>query len=143
FCRGLARQEARGRHRGSWKRMSEVANPTAGGAPVATSEASTLSRLRELTLIPAIIIAVVAGSFLSDAFLTRDNILNILQQSSELSVLVIAQSLVLIAGKFDLSLESTVGLAPMVAAWLMLTNTTLGGSGVGLDVFPAIVILFA
>jgi len=123
--------------------MSVSATPAVAAEQVPTPGAGTLSRLRELTLIPAIIVAVIAGSFLSDAFLTRDNILNILQQSSELSVLVIAQSLVLIAGKFDLSLESTVGLAPMVAAWLMLTNTTIGGSGIGLDVFPAILILFA
>jgi simple sugar transport system permease protein len=123
--------------------MSEAATPTVAVEQVSAPGSGTLSRLRELTLIPAIIVAVIAGSFLSDAFLTRDNILNILQQSSELSVLVIAQSLVLIAGKFDLSLESTVGLAPMVAAWLMLTNTTIGGSGIGLDVFPAILILFA
>jgi simple sugar transport system permease protein len=123
--------------------MSEAATTSVAAEPGHASGRSVWSRLRELTLIPAIVVAVIAGSFLSDAFLTRDNILNILQQSSELSVLVIAQSLVLIAGKFDLSLESTVGLAPMVAAWLVLTNTTLGGSGIGLDVFPAILVLFA
>ena len=59
---------------------------------------------------PAIGLAIIAGALISDAFLTTDNFLNILQQSSELSVLVIAESLILIAGKFDLSLESTVGL---------------------------------
>jgi len=100
-------------------------------------------RFRELTLVPAIVLAIIAGSLLSPAFLTIDNFLNILQQSSELSVLVIAQSLILIAGKFDLSLESTVGLAPMTAAWLMATDTTYGGSGFGMNVYPAIFILFA
>jgi simple sugar transport system permease protein len=100
-------------------------------------------RFRELTLVPAIVLAIIAGSLLSPAFLTADNFLNILQQSSELSVLVIAQSLILIAGKFDLSLESTVGLAPMTAAWLMATDTTYGGSGFGLKVYAAILILFA
>jgi ribose/xylose/arabinose/galactoside ABC-type transport system permease subunit len=100
-------------------------------------------RFRELTLVPAIVLAIIAGSLLSPAFLTIDNFLNILQQSSELSVLVIAQSLILIAGKFDLSLESTVGLAPMTAAWLMATDTTYGGSGFGMNVYPAIFIVFA
>ncbi|MBV8565119.1 MAG: ABC transporter permease [Methylobacteriaceae bacterium] len=100
-------------------------------------------RFRELTLVPAIVLAIIAGAFISPAFLTTDNFLNVLQQSSELSVLVIAQSLILIAGKFDLSLESTVGLAPMTAAWLMATDTTFGGSGFGLNVYPAILILFA
>src|SRR4051812_8126694 len=80
-------------------------------------------RFRELTLLPAIALAVLAGSLVSDAFLTKDNLLNILQQSSELSVLVVAESLILIAGKFDLSLESVVGLAPMLGAWLIATDT--------------------
>src|ERR1700733_6430707 len=72
--------------------------------------------LRELTLVPVIILVIVIGPFASDAFLTRDNFLNILQQSSELSVVVIAETLILLAGKFDLSLESVVGLGPMLGA---------------------------
>ena len=91
----------------------------------------SLARFRELTLIPAILLTIIVGSIASDAFLTPSNFLNVLQQSSELSILVIAQSLVLIAGKFDLSLESVVGLAPMLAAWLISTQTTFGGSGSG------------
>src|SRR6266478_6878621 len=100
------------------------------------------SRFRELTLVPAIVLAIIAGSFISPAFLTTDNFLNILQQSSELSVLVIAQSLILIAGKFDLSLESTVGLAPMLGAWLIIKDTVVGGSGVGLSWYLAIIVVF-
>jgi simple sugar transport system permease protein len=89
-------------------------------------------RLRELVLVPIIVLAIIAGSLLSPAFLTTDNFINILQQSSELSVLVLAESLILIGGKFDLSLESVVGFAPMVAAWLIVKNTGEGGSGVGI-----------
>jgi simple sugar transport system permease protein len=40
--------------------------------------------------------------------------------------------LILLAGKFDLSLESVVGLAPMLGAWLIIKNVEIGGSGVGL-----------
>ncbi len=100
-------------------------------------------RFRELTLVPAIVIAILAGALISDAFLTTRNFLNILQQSSELSVLVIAETLILIAGRFDLSLESTVALPPMLAAWLIVSDTTFGGSGIGLNVWLAILILFA
>ena len=100
-------------------------------------------RFRELTLVPAIVIAILAGALISDAFLTTRNFLNILQQSSELSVLVIAETLILIAGKFDLSLELTVALPPMLAAWLIVSDTTFGGSGIGLNVWLAILILFA
>jgi len=111
--------------------------------PPRSRRASAFRSLRELSLIPAIILTIIVGSFISDAFLSKDNFLNILQQSSELAVLVIAQSMILIVGKFDLSLESTVGLAPMTAAWLMATGTTFGGSGFGVNVYLAILVLFA
>jgi simple sugar transport system permease protein len=98
--------------------------------------------LMELALVPIIILLCILGAAISDAFLRPSNLINILQQSSELSILVIAQSLILISGKFDLSLESTVGLAPMVAAWLMLTDTTIGGSGLGISVWAGILVVF-
>jgi simple sugar transport system permease protein len=99
--------------------------------------------LRELTLLPVILIAIFVGSFIHPAFLTTGNFLNILQQSSELAVLVIALSIILIAGKFDLSLESVVGLAPMMGAWLIVADVNEGGSGVGLNPYLAIAVVFA
>ena len=97
--------------------------------------------LRELSLLPAIALALLAGSLVSDAFLTTANLLNILQQSSELSVVVIAESLILIAGKFDLSLESIIGLSPMIGAWLIVKDPSAGGSGVGLNGYAAIAVV--
>ena len=100
--------------------------------PAALGAGGPLLGLRELTLVPVIVLVIIIGAFASDAFLTKDNFLNILQQSSELSVVVIAETLILLAGKFDLSLESVVGLAPMLGAWLIIKNVMIGGSGVGL-----------
>lgn len=115
----------------------------AGPAPAAQGRRRAAGRgLRELTLLPAIVVTIIAGSLISDAFLTMENFSNILQQSSELAVLVIAESLVLICGKFDLSLESVVGIAPMLSAWLIVADTSVGGSGVGLGAGPAIALLF-
>ena len=54
--------------------------------------------LRELTLIPAIIVVGFVGWLNNPAFLTSDNLLNILQQSSELSILVIAPVALVAAG---------------------------------------------
>ncbi len=104
---------------------------------------STFLGLRELTLIPVIILVIIIGAFASDAFLTTDNFLNILQQSSELSVVVIAETLILLAGKFDLSLELVVGLAPMLGAWLIIKDVQTGGSGVGLQWWLAIPVVLA
>lgn len=53
-------------------------------------------------------------------FLSRINILNILLHSSVLGILVVGESLCLIHGKFDLSIESTLGLTAMVGAVLVL-----------------------
>ena len=106
--------------------------------PPAVHRGGLLLGFRELTLIPVIVLVIVIGAFASDAFLTADNFLNILQQSSELSVVVIAETLILLTGKFDLSLESVVGLAPMLGAWLIIKDVGLGGSGVGLAWWLAI-----
>lgn len=97
----------------------------------------SVANLRELALLPALVAALVIGAMTSDAFLTSQNLLIILQQSSELAVVTVALSVILIAGKFDLSLESTFGLAPMLAAWLMLPES-VGGAGV--DIPPALAI---
>jgi simple sugar transport system permease protein len=99
-------------------------------------------RLDQFALVPVIVLAVVVGSAVNDAFLTETNLVNVLRQSSELSVLVMAEALILIAGKFDLSLESIVGLAPAVAAWLVISPET-GGSGLGLNPWLGLAALFA
>jgi simple sugar transport system permease protein len=96
-----------------------------------------------MALIPVLVIVFIVGSLLHSAFLTPSNIvLNILQHSAVLSVVVIAESLILISERFDLSLESTVGLAPMAAAWL-ITPADMGGSGFGIHPLLAIAALFA
>jgi simple sugar transport system permease protein len=91
---------------------------------------------------PVIVAVLIIGNFLNPAFLTADNLMNVLQQSSELSVLVVAESLILICGKFDLSLKSTVGLAPMVAAWLMIKDCSICGSGVGINGYEGIAVVW-
>src|SRR5882724_10260274 len=90
-------------------------------SPVSQARSSWRGRLealglRELTLLPVLLIVGVVGWINNPAFLTSDNLVNILQQSSELSILVIAETLVLLCNRIDLSLESVVGLAPMLGA---------------------------
>ena len=92
-----------------------------------------------VALAPALIAMIVVGAFTNEAFLLPANWITILQQSSVLALLVLAESLVLISGKFDLSLESTVGLAPMIGAWLV-SDTALGGSGLMWNPFVAIAV---
>jgi simple sugar transport system permease protein len=95
----------------------------------------------ELALLQLIIVGMIAGTLLHPAFLTPLNIVNILQQSSELSVLVLAEAVILIVGRFDLSLESIVGVAPMFAAWLVL-DSALNGSGLLINPYLAVPVVF-
>ena len=112
----------------------------------ATQRVSLTARLRALPLrdigmIPVILVVIVIGTVVNDAFLTRDNAINVLQQSSELAIVVVAEVLLLLAGKFDLSLESTVGFAPMVAAWLV-APAVVGGQGIQLNPYLGLIVLF-
>lgn len=90
-----------------------------------------LARLRDLALVPAIIAIAIVGQIVNPVFLQADNLINVLQTMSEMALLVLAQTMILIVKKMDLSLESTMGLAPGVAAWL-----TIGSAGHGLGLLP-------
>ncbi|MDX2852398.1 MULTISPECIES: ABC transporter permease [Streptomycetaceae] len=90
------------------------------------------ARLRDLALVPAIIVMAIVGQLVNPVFLQADNLINVLQTMSEIALLVLAQTLVLIVKKMDLSLESTVGIAPGVAAWL----TVPAGATHGLGLLP-------
>ena len=76
--------------------------------------------LREVALLPVLVLLLVVGAVVSPVFLTVSNIAGIGQQISALGVVVVGESLILMIGGMDLSLEATYGLAPMVAAWLIL-----------------------
>jgi simple sugar transport system permease protein len=98
--------------------------------------------LREVALLPMLILLIIVGTLVSPAFLTASNFAGIGQQSSALGVVVVGESLILLIGGMDLSLESTFGLAPMVAAWLIVPVAAFG-SGTDLSPYLGIVILLA
>jgi simple sugar transport system permease protein len=103
--------------------------PTDAAAPPGRPRELAIARLRDLALIPAILAIGIVGYVVSPVFLTHENLINVLQQQSEIALVVLAEALILIAGKFDLSLESTVGLAPGLAAWLVLPPGVAHGLG--------------
>jgi simple sugar transport system permease protein len=91
--------------------------------------APLVARLRDLALIPAIVAVAIVGQIVNPVFLHIDNLVNVLQTMSEIAILVLAEALVLITGKMDLSLESTFGLAPGIAAWLAVQPGVTHGLG--------------
>jgi simple sugar transport system permease protein len=102
------------------------------GAPQQRSAGLRIARLRDLALIPAILVIGAIGVYVSPVFLTRQNLTNVLQQQSEISLVVLGEAMILIAGRLDLSLESTVGLAPGIAVWLVLPKVPGHGQGLQL-----------
>ncbi len=112
---------------------TEVRPPTGTARDSSTAPAGRgllLARLRDLALVPAIIAIAIVGYLVNPVFLNSSNVINILQTMSEIGLLVLAQTLILVAGKMDLSLESTFGLAPGVAAWLIVPTGVTHGLGV-------------
>ena len=97
-----------------------------------------LGSVRELALVPAIAVLFVIGIFTSPAFFTAANFSNTAQFSAALGMVVVAESLILLTGSFDLSLQSIYGLAPMIGAWLIVPKDA---QGLGTDWNPAVGIL--
>ncbi|MER7837144.1 ABC transporter permease [Streptomyces sp. NPDC096040] len=129
--------------------MADTKAPSASTAgPVRLPDARAaknvlLRRIRELALVPALLVLLVLGAIVNDSFLTERNLISILGASAALAMVVLAESLILITGKIDLSLESVVGIAPAVGALLVLPSAESGwGTGwpAGLALFAVLVV---
>jgi simple sugar transport system permease protein len=103
--------------------MADPAASTPGPA-----RRAALFRIRDLALLPAVVLLLVIGALTNDAFLERDNLINILGASSALGLLVLAEAMILISGRMDLSLESIAGLAPALG-FLVVIPAASGGFG--------------
>src|SRR2546421_406918 len=89
--------------------------------------------VRELALLPVIVLLIITGAIVNPSFLTAANFINVAQLAAPLGVVVVAETLILLTGKFDLSLQSMYGLAPMVGAWLIVSKD---GQGLGTNWNP-------
>jgi simple sugar transport system permease protein len=107
-----------------------------------SNRVAALSLVREAALIPVLVLLIVVGALVNPAFLTASNFSGIGQQVSALGVTVVGESLILLIGGMDLSLEGTYGLAPTVGAWLMVPALAYG-AGTEFSPYLAIVILLA
>ncbi|MCB1488630.1 MAG: ABC transporter permease [Bauldia sp.] len=116
-------------------------NEPAAQAAVAVQQArgSAIS-LRELALLPALIVLIVIGAIVNPVFLSQANITTILTSSAALALVVLGESLVIITGKFDLSLESTFGIAPAIGAMVVIPAATYG-FGFELPVWVGILVI--
>src|SRR5579875_4222012 len=129
------------------QKTTETNEPASNGAAAAGSRGAlsgirlrgaTMSVVREVALLPALVVLVVVGSIVSPVFLNGSNLTGIGQQISALGVIVVGESLILLTGGIDLSLESTYGFAPMLAGALILPAADFG---FGTQIAPALGLL--
>ncbi|HZP54390.1 ABC transporter permease, partial [Actinocrinis sp.] len=104
---------------------------------------AAVSWIRQAALLPVLVVILIVGASQSSAFFTVNNLVSgVGQQVSALGVTVVGESLILLIGGMDLSLEATYGLAPMIAAWLIVPKLAFG-SGAQLSPYLGILILLA
>src|ERR1700694_5799536 len=118
--------------------MAETAadrEPAAAGARIAGRDwrLVVINWFRELTLVPVIIVLMIAGAIVNSVFFTTSNLINVAQGGAALGMVVVAESLILLTGKFDISLQGTFGLAPLLGAWLIAPRLS---SGLGTEWSP-------
>jgi simple sugar transport system permease protein len=111
-------------------------------APRRFNSDRAVSWIREAALLPVLVILLIVGGILNSHFLTVSNLTEMGSQISALGVIVVGEAIILLIGGMDLSLESTYGLAPMLAAWLIVPVASFG-NGAMLGAPAGIIILLA
>ncbi|MDO8209954.1 ABC transporter permease [Conexibacter sp. CPCC 206217] len=101
-----------------------AAEAEAGAEAVAAPPAAPNRLRRALAVSEAGVIAALAGLvlvfwLLEPAFLSGTNVRSMLTAVSFVGIIAIGQTLLLVAGEFDLSVGSVAGLSAIVSAWLM------------------------
>ncbi len=105
-----------------------VERKAASPAPAASRDFRlvVLNWFRELTLVPVIVVLMIAGAVVNPVFFTPSNLINVAEGGAALGMVVVAESLILLTGKFDISLQGTFGLAPLLGAWLIAPKASEG-----------------
>jgi simple sugar transport system permease protein len=103
---------------------------------------AALAFVRGAALLPVIIVLLIIGSIASPVFFSISNLAGVGQQASALGMVVIGESLIIMIGGMDLSLESTFGLAPMLSAYLMVPVAAFGAGSLW-GPLPGILVLLA
>jgi simple sugar transport system permease protein len=128
--------------------MAEVREPETASATELSEPLERRSRrlaavafVRGAALLPVLVVLLIIGSAVSPAFFTTSNLAGVGQQISALGAVVVGESLIIMTGGMDLSLESTFGLAPMVAAWVMVPVAAYGAGTMWGPVLGLLVLL--
>jgi ribose transport system permease protein len=112
-----------------------TAGAPAGAAPSGGGHANPLSSganvIRDYMIVVVVIVVCIVLSFASDVFLSKENILNVLENAAPIGIIACALTFVTIAGEFDLSAGAMLILCGVVAAKLEPSFGVLGCFAVG------------
>ena len=101
-----------------------------------------LAWMRENWIFGVLVLIVVVFSLASGSFLTRANWLNTSSTATEVLLLAVGETFVIVAGGIDLSVGATLGLSGMVGGWVMAhffaTSGTPGGIVTAIGIVVAI-----
>jgi simple sugar transport system permease protein len=127
--------------------LTQATSQEAGSRAVAEAQLQQISRqaralslLREVSLLPALVLLIVIGAIVSPVFFTSNNLWGIGQQASSLADITVGEALVLMIASMDLSLGGTYGFAPMLAAWLVVPAADFG-AGLKLNAYLGIIMV--
>jgi ribose transport system permease protein len=118
-----------------------MTGPATETAVQPTATRLSVSMLRDAGILFGLLLIFVVFSLLSPYFLTEQNLINVLQQSSINGCIAVGMTLVIIAGGIDLSVGSTASFAAVASASLMvigvpvplaIVSAGLVGMGAGL-----------
>jgi ribose transport system permease protein len=114
--------------------MSTASNAPSG--PFSLNLAANRLKLQEYALVGVVIVLLIVGAILKpDSFLTSDNMLNVLRQSSVVGVLAIGMTFVIATAGIDLSVGSMVAAAGIAGGLLVDSGSLafmLGAIGMGM-----------
>jgi ribose transport system permease protein len=108
--------------------------------------ATLLLVLRRYAVLLMLVILFVVLSFASSAFLSAQNLLNIVNEQSYLAIVAAAGTLVIVSGGFDLSTGAIAQVANVCAAWIAVHDSSPLGLivapilGLGLGILNGIII---
>lgn len=121
--------------------MTEPPGRLSDGPPRPRASDRARIMVRRAGALPALVLVVAVGYFLSPFFLTTDNMVNVVETSAVIGLVAVGQGFVIIAGGagIDLSVGATVALACVVGARMepygpagVLAGAVLAGLFIGL-----------
>ena len=98
------------------------------------------SFLQQQGALAMLLVVCVIGFARYEAFLTPENLLNVLRQNSMLGIVALGMTFVILTGGIDLSVGALAGLAGVMLASRLGSGQPVAGTGMELDAIAAVVI---